>query len=130
MFISRNRSVLVQMSDPEWTTAALETACKNYSGRAQTILLVKFVPQAFLDWLGISANDYRFNDTELDQMDRYVRLVESHNMYLGLAVTAYGENFDYALQDIMDKYGIREMIVDMPRANATKAAVTVPALAG
>lgn len=108
------RSIIVQMDDEKWTTAALHDACKLAKERGESIALVRFLPSSFLAFGGyLNADEYPFSETEQEEIASYTALAEAE----GCALTVYKcdcPDIDRAIEDAADRFDADIVYAHLP----------------
>jgi hypothetical protein len=94
--------IMVQMADTKWTAAALEVACKQAQANNAEIALVKMLPANYLNWLGVEANEYRFTDSECEDIQTYHAIADKNGVAISTHVCKY-DLLDEGLAEAADK---------------------------
>ncbi len=83
------RTIIVQLADTRWTTAAVEAACQIARDSKATLALVLLLSRETLNWKGIDANEYEFTDSEQDDLNTYQRIAATYGVPTNVHSFAY-----------------------------------------
>jgi nucleotide-binding universal stress UspA family protein len=106
-------TVLVQMADTKWTTAAVQAAVDVAREQQADITLVKMLPASYLNWQGMDARDYRFTDADCEDLYAYEAIARSANVNVQTAVYKYDDLGD-GLNQAADELGAETVIATTP----------------
>jgi nucleotide-binding universal stress UspA family protein len=107
-------NILVHMADTKWTTMAVRAACSMAQAQGASVVLVRMLPAGNLNWLGMNADEYRFSESEREDLAAYQAIAAEHGLSLTSAVYKYddlAEGFARAADELgADAVIAREMV--------------------
>jgi hypothetical protein len=94
-------TLLVQMGETRWTTAAMQVACAKARSLHADIVLTKFIPTAYLNWTADTEAEYVFSESERDDITAYSAMAHKSGVTLHTRVVKY-DDFNSALTQQAD----------------------------
>jgi|GEM_PF-1178900 len=108
-------TILVQMADTKWTTAAVRAACELAREQNADIVLAKMLHDSFLDWRGMKPEEYEFSETECDDLQAYQSIALAHGIVIRSINVRY-EDLAEGLAEAADRVNATSVIATIPHS--------------
>ena len=106
-------TVMVQMADVRWTTAAVEVAARRAKEIGAEIALVEMIACERLNWQGIEAHDYQFSSSERENIKAYKAIAARYGVPVSVHVCRY-ESLTEAIAQAADELDAESVFVTLP----------------
>jgi hypothetical protein len=109
------KTVMVQMEDLKWTSAAMREACALAHERGESVALVLLLPKSHVILSNIDVNRYNFSESECDDLRTYWAIAADFDVAVTTHVFEY-ENFDEAIVRAADAVNADTVFANVPAA--------------
>lgn len=106
-------TVMVQMADVRWTTAAVEVAARRAKEIGASVALVELIAAERLTWQGIEASEYQFSSSERENIKGYRAIAARYGVPVSVHVVKY-ESLTDAIAQAADDLDAESVFVTLP----------------
>lgn len=88
------KTILVQMADSKWTKSAISAACDLARESGAEIVLARMLSASFLNWRGMTVDEYMFTDAECEDIYAYEEIARKANVPIRSMIFEYHDLAD------------------------------------
>lgn len=78
--MNTQKTLLVHMAETKWTKATMRLAAQQAHEQGAQIVLAKMLPASYLNWQGLEEDEYRFTDSDCDDIYAYEAIAREHGV--------------------------------------------------
>ena len=101
-----NSTLLVQMAESKWTACAMKVALDKARETNSDIVLVKFVPTRYTNWIIDDVANYEFSESECDELAQFEIMARKMGVNMRTQIVKY-DAFEPALATTADMLNAR-----------------------
>jgi hypothetical protein len=107
-------SILVQIGEPAWTSAALHLACAVARTHCYELILIKMVPVSHAGWLGTEFGNLNFTETDRRLIQDCSATAEDYGVPFSTELYQY-MTLSEAIVDAAQDFNARIVIASLPQ---------------
>jgi hypothetical protein len=107
-------SIMVQIGEPAWTSAALHLGCAVARTHCYELILVKMIPVSHVGWLGTEFGNQNFNETDRKFLQQCSATAEDYGVPFSAGVYQYF-TLSEAIVDAAEYFNARIVIARLPQ---------------
>jgi hypothetical protein len=113
MVLSGISSIMVQVGEPVWTSAALHLACAIARTRCYELILVKLIPVSHVGWLGTDFGNQNLTEADRKLMQDCCATAEDYGVLFSTGLYQY-VTLSEALVDAAQDFDAQIVIASLP----------------